>query len=61
MIIKIDKSIHDEKSVDMSQVSIISYKVPTRMSVMHRIVVGPKSQILFTEKNTNKVGKVIPY
>jgi virginiamycin B lyase len=35
------------------------YQVPTRDTVMHRIIQGPDGNMWFTELKADKVGKII--
>ena len=56
-IIKIDKSILT--APDLSRVPITYYSVPSKQTIMHRIVQGPDGNIWFTELGVNKVGKLV--
>jgi len=58
-VIKLDKSILNAKNSDISNVPMTYYQVPTRKTVMHRIICGPDENLWFTELNADKVGKVI--
>jgi virginiamycin B lyase len=58
-IIKIDKSILAAKPSDISKVAFTFYKVPTRQTVMHRIIQGPDGNIWFTEMMPDKVGRLV--
>ena len=58
-IIKIDKSILEAKPSDISKVPFTFYKVPTRQTVMHRIIQGPDGNIWFTEMMPDKVGRLV--
>jgi virginiamycin B lyase len=55
-IIKIDKSIVAAKPGDISRVALTFYQVPTRETVMHRIIQGPDGNMWFTEMMSDKVG-----
>jgi virginiamycin B lyase len=57
-IIKIDKSILKAEPSDISKVPITFYPVPTRDTVMHRIIQGPDGNMWFTELKADKVGKL---
>lgn len=57
-IVRIDKSILTAPPGDLSRVPITYFKVPSRLTVMHRILQGPDGNIWFTELATNKVGKL---
>ncbi len=48
-IVKIDKAILKVEPCDISKVPIASYPVPTRDTVMHRIIQGPDGNMWFTE------------
>jgi virginiamycin B lyase len=58
-IIRIDKSILAARPSDISKVAFTFYKVPTRQTVMHRIIQGPDGNIWFTEMMPDKVGRLI--
>jgi virginiamycin B lyase len=58
-IIKIDKAILKAEPSDILRVPITFYPVPTRDTVMHRIIQGPDGNIWFTELKADKVGKLI--
>jgi virginiamycin B lyase len=58
-IIKIDKSILAAKASDISKVAFTFYKLPTRQTVMHRIIQGPDGNMWFTEMMSDKVGRLI--
>ena len=57
-IIKIDRAILTTRPSDIAQVSFTFYEVPTRNTVMHRIIPGPDGNMWFTELKADKVGKV---
>ena len=40
----------------MSSIQVDLYRVPTRNTIMHRIVQGPDGNIWFTELGTDKLG-----
>jgi virginiamycin B lyase len=58
-IIKLDKTIHSSRAEDLSKIPVTYYEVPTRLTVMHRIIHGPDGNMWFTELGADKVGKVI--
>jgi len=58
-IVKIDKAILTATSSDISNVPITFYAVPTRKTVMHRIILGPDGNMWFTEMQLDKIGKLI--
>jgi virginiamycin B lyase len=58
-IVKIDKAILTATSSDISNVPITFYPVPTRGTMMHRIILGPDGNMWFTELRTDKIGKLI--
>jgi virginiamycin B lyase len=58
-IIKIDKSILTAKPADISNVAFTFYELPTRQTVMHRIIQGPDRNIWFTEMMSDKVGRLM--
>jgi virginiamycin B lyase len=57
-LIKIDKAIVTAKSSDSLTVAANFYAVPTRDTVMHRIILGPDGNMWFTELKADKVGKI---
>ena len=58
-VIKIDRAILHTEPSDFPEVPITFYQVPTRETIMHRIISGPDGNMWFTELRTDKVGKVI--
>lgn len=59
-LIKIDKQILTANSVEIHNLSLDFYDVPTPKTLMHRITLGTDGTLWFTELNTDKVGKVNP-
>lgn len=57
-IVKIDKAILTAKPPDLPAKHFTFYDVPTRDTVMHRIIRGPDGNLWFTELNANKVGRL---
>lgn len=55
-IIRIHRDIVDAQGGDMSSIQVDLYRVPTRNTIMHRIVQGPDGNIWFTELGTDKLG-----
>jgi virginiamycin B lyase len=58
-IVKLDKAINNRPSGDGSGVSVNYYEVPTRLTVMHRIIQGPDGNIWFTELGADRLGTII--
>jgi len=58
-ILKIDKSILTADPSRPRTYPVNSYPVPTRQTVMHRIIQGPDGAMWFTELAANKVGKLV--
>ena len=59
-IIKIDRAILTPNVSDVAKIAVVFYQVPTRNTVMHRIIQGPDGNMWFTELAADKVGKLIP-
>ena len=57
-IVKIDKAILRAKSPTLLAKHFTFHHVPTRDTVMHRIIQGPDGNVWFTELNANKVGRL---
>lgn len=57
-IIKIDKSIRDLKTSDLSGVPFVTHTIPSRKSMMHRIRPDFEGNLWFTEMMTDKLGKI---
>jgi len=57
-IVRLGKAINDSPAGDLSRIPINYYEVPTRSTVMHRIVEGPDGNMWFTELGADKLGKV---
>jgi hypothetical protein len=60
-IIKVDKAILESEHGHMAGIPVASFHVPSKQSVLHRIICGPKGEMLFTELGTNRFGKVSIY
>jgi virginiamycin B lyase len=58
-IIKIDKAFLSAKPSDNLKAFVTFCAVPTRETVMHRIILGPDGNMWFTEMQADKVGKLI--
>ena len=58
-ILKIDKSILTADPSRPRTYPVTFYPVPTRQTVMHRIIQGPDGAMWFTELAANKVGKLV--
>lgn len=57
-IIRIDRAVLTSKRVALNRSHFTFYAVPTRDTVMHRIIQGPDGRLWFTELNANKVGRL---
>lgn len=57
-IVRIDKAILAAKSPALPAGYFTFYHVPTRDTVMHRIIQGPDGNVWFTELNANQVGRL---
>ena len=57
-VIKMDKAINNAPAGDLSTVPVTHYEVPSRNTVMHRILQGADGNIWFTELGTDKLGKL---
>lgn len=57
-LIRIDKSIVSAQAGDLTNIPVTFYQVPTRNTVMHRIMQGPDGAIWFTELGADKLGKL---
>ncbi len=58
-IVKIAGSALTRPPAQMQPSDVTSYRVPTRASVLHRIIQGPDGNIWFTELKADKVGRVL--
>ena len=59
-IVRADKPLLTTDPSRVHKVPFTFYPVPTRQTVMHRIIQGPDGAIRFTELGANKVGKLTP-
>lgn len=57
-IISLDKAINTAAPENLSQIPMKHYPVPSRETIMHRIVQGPDGNIWFTELGIDKLGKL---
>ena len=57
-VIRIDKAIGSAAPGDLSGVALSYFRVPSRGSVMHRIVQGAEGQIWFTELALDRLGRL---
>ena len=57
-IVKIDKAILKAAPTALSRSHFTFYPVPTRDTVMHRIIRGPDGNIWFTEMHADKLGRL---
>jgi virginiamycin B lyase len=58
-IIKIDKAALRKSPSELQDSDFTFYKVPTRQTILHRIVEGPDGNMWFTELKVDKVGRVL--
>lgn len=56
-LVRIDKTILTAAPPGLTRAHFTFYPVPTRDTVMHRIIEGPDGRLWFTELNANKVGR----
>jgi virginiamycin B lyase len=59
-IVKIDKAILTAEPSVLPRRHFTFYPVPTRDTVMHRIIQGPDGHLWFTEMHADKVGRLAP-
>jgi virginiamycin B lyase len=57
-IVKIDKAILSAPTSALPRSHFTFYPVPTRDTVMHRIIQGPDGNVWFTEMRADKVGRL---
>jgi virginiamycin B lyase len=57
-LVKIDKSILDAGASGATTVTVTRHEVPTRKTGMHRIIPGPGGNLWFTERATDKLGRM---
>jgi virginiamycin B lyase len=57
-IVRIDKAILRAEPSALSRRHFTFYPVPTRDTVMHRIIQGPDGHLWFTEMHADKVGRL---
>mmetsp|Transcript_12312 Transcript_12312/g.16128 ORF Transcript_12312/g.16128 Transcript_12312/m.16128 type:complete len:662 (+) Transcript_12312:123-2108(+) len=58
-IIKVDKAILERNHGFMAGIPVASFEVPSKTTVLHRIICGPNDgEMLFTELANNRIGKV---
>lgn len=57
-IVRLDRAIADATGGSISNLAIVHYEVPTRDTVMHRIIQGPDGAIWFTELNADNLGRL---
>jgi virginiamycin B lyase len=57
-IIRIDKAILSAAPANLAQIDFAFFEVPTRNTVLHRIIQGPDGNMWFTELKTDKVAKL---
>lgn len=58
-IVEIDRSLLSSGQIDVTRLGFTFYEVPSRGTVMHRIVLGPDGNLWFTELGTDKVGRLL--
>jgi len=57
-LVKIDRSIRDAGASGTTPVRVTRHEVPSRKTIMHRIIAGPDGNIWFTERAADKLGKM---
>ena len=57
-LVRIDKAILTAEPSALSRSHFAFYPVPTRDTVMHRIILGPDGNLWFTEMHADKVGRL---
>lgn len=57
-LIRIDRALLTSKDGDLTNVPLTYFAVPTRQTVMHRIVRGPDGDLWFTELAADRLGRV---
>ena len=62
-IVKVDKAIHtapqSESEGSLAEIPITYYPVPSRHTIMHRIIQGPDRNMWFTELGTDQLGQLV--
>lgn len=58
-LFKVDREILYSEDGDMSAIDVTLYRVPSRNTIMHRIMQGPDGNIWFTELGNDQVGVLI--
>lgn len=59
-LIRIGPALLTAKAGDLTSVPLTYFAVPTRQTVMHRIIRGPDGNLWFTELWADKVGRLAP-
>lgn len=57
-IIKIDKSIRDLETNDVSGVPFVTHTLPSKMAMLHRIKMAGDGNLWYTEMMTDRLGKI---
>jgi hypothetical protein len=57
-LVKIARAISTSTPTNLKASQFAYYDVPTRMTVMHRIIRGPDGHMWFTEMMANRLGRV---
>lgn len=57
-LVEIDRSLLTASTSEVARLGFTFYEVPSRGTVMHRIVLGPDNNMWFTELGTDRVGKL---
>lgn len=58
-LIRINRKIQGASSGDISCIPFTYHQLPTKKSVLHRIVQGPDGNMWFTQRAANQIGKLI--
>jgi streptogramin lyase len=57
-LVRIDGEILTAVPSRLSRTHFTFYPVPTRDTVMHRVILGPDGRLWFTEMNADRVGRL---
>lgn len=58
-LVRIASSIRTSNPTDLTAGQFMFFDVPTRKTVMHRIILGPDGNMWFTELMSNQVGRIL--
>lgn len=59
-LVRLDSALLRKSGGDLAGVPVTYYSVPTRQSMMHRIIQGPDGNLWFTEMGADRVGVLAP-